>query len=58
MLEALRNAQVVPCDEAPFRFLGLSMAGYNALLSAGLAILAGLGLHRFTRMHPTTARSV
>ena len=49
MLETLRNSQVVPCDEAPFRFLGLSMAGYNALLSAGLASLAGLGLARFAR---------
>ncbi len=44
MLEALSQTQVVPCDEAPFRILGLSMAGYNALLSAGLAFVAALGV--------------
>ncbi len=44
MLEALSQTKVVPCDVAPFRFLGLSMAGYNALLSAGLAVLAALGV--------------
>jgi len=39
VLRALEGAQtVVPCDEAAWRFLGVSMAGYNALLSlaAGL----------------------
>ncbi len=44
MLEALSQTKIVPCDEAPFRVLGLSMAGYNALLSAGLAGLAALGV--------------
>ncbi|MEJ2118809.1 MAG: disulfide bond formation protein B [Alphaproteobacteria bacterium] len=34
---------VVPCDEAPFYIFGLSLAGYNALLSLAVAILAGLG---------------
>lgn len=48
MLEALRNTRVVPCDEPEFRFLGLSFAGYNALISGGLALLAGLGLRAWS----------
>jgi disulfide bond formation protein DsbB len=32
--------RVVPCDQVQFRFLGLSLAGYNALVS--LAIVAAL----------------
>ncbi len=28
------------CDEAPWVFLGLSMAGWNALISLGLAVLS------------------
>jgi disulfide bond formation protein DsbB len=29
------------CDEAPWRILGLSMAGWNALVSLGLSALSG-----------------
>jgi disulfide bond formation protein DsbB len=32
---------VVSCTEAAWRFLGLSMAGWNAVISLGLAALAG-----------------
>jgi disulfide bond formation protein DsbB len=32
----------VRCDEIPWSLFGISMAGYNALLSAGLAGLFGL----------------
>jgi disulfide bond formation protein DsbB len=31
---------VVRCDEAAWRFLGLSLAGYNALISLALACIA------------------
>ena len=41
LLEKLRTINVVRCDEAPWRFLGLSLAGYNALISLGLAAIAG-----------------
>ena len=34
---------VVRCDEAPWRFLGLSLAGYNALISLALAAIASWG---------------
>ncbi len=44
LLESLRNAEIVRCDEPAFRFLGLSFAGYNALISTGLAMLAGAGV--------------
>lgn len=33
-LSNINDAHVVPCDEPEFRFLGLSFAGYNALISA------------------------
>ncbi|WP_430397885.1 disulfide bond formation protein B [Ferrovibrio sp.] len=45
-LEALRaqvlSAPIVRCDEAAFSFLGLSMAAWNALWGALLAILAAI----------------
>ena len=31
--------RVVPCDEVQFRFLGISLAGYNALISAVIVAL-------------------
>jgi disulfide bond formation protein DsbB len=37
----IETVRVVGCDEAPWRFLGLSLAGYNALISAALAVIAG-----------------
>jgi disulfide bond formation protein DsbB len=44
LLDQLRSIRVVRCDEAAWRFLGLSLAGYNVLISLALACLAGLGL--------------
>lgn len=35
---------VVGCDEAPWIFLGLSMAGWNMLISLKLAIYSGLSV--------------
>ena len=40
LLEQLQNIRVVRCDEAAWRFLGLSLAGYNALISLALAAIA------------------
>jgi disulfide bond formation protein DsbB len=42
----LLAAPVVRCDEAAIRVLGLSMAGWNALWSAALAIFALLAARR------------
>lgn len=43
LLEAVKETTVIRCDQAPWRFLGLSFAGYNAIVSAGLAAIAFLG---------------
>jgi disulfide bond formation protein DsbB len=40
LLNKLQSITVVRCDEAPWRFLGLSLAGYNALISLALAGIA------------------
>ncbi len=37
-------APVVPCDEAAWRLFGISLAGYNALLSLSAAILGAYQL--------------
>jgi disulfide bond formation protein DsbB len=39
----LETVNVVRCDEAPWRFLGLSLAGYNVLISLVLAAVAAWG---------------
>jgi disulfide bond formation protein DsbB len=44
LLNRLNDLHVVRCDEASWRFLGISLAGYNVLISLLLAALAGLGL--------------
>jgi len=38
-LNALNDARVIPCDTPQFRFLGISFAGYNALISVLIAFL-------------------
>ncbi len=40
MLKRIQGQRSVRCDEAAWRFLGLSLAGYNALISLGLAAVA------------------
>ena len=42
-LKRLQTANPVRCDEAAWRFLGISLAGYNALISAALAAVALAG---------------
>src|SRR3954462_15996796 len=39
-LNRLQNINITRCDEAAWRLLGLSLAGYNALISAALAGIA------------------
>jgi disulfide bond formation protein DsbB len=38
LLESLEKIRVVRCDEAAWRFLGLSFAGWNVLISLALAL--------------------
>jgi disulfide bond formation protein DsbB len=44
LLDQLNGVHVVRCDEAAWRFLGISLAGYNALISLAMAAIAGYGL--------------
>ncbi|MBZ6079209.1 disulfide bond formation protein B [Microvirga puerhi] len=46
LLGQLSNIRVVSCTEAAWRFLGISLAGWNALISVALAALAGLAAYR------------
>jgi len=46
LLERLDTVKVVRCDEVQWRFLGLSLAGYNVLISLLMAAIAGWGLVR------------
>jgi disulfide bond formation protein DsbB len=43
LMKDLQHAKVVACDEVQLRILGLSLAGWNALISAALAALAVRG---------------
>src|SRR5437667_1040541 len=40
LLEQLDKVKVVRCDEVQWRFLGLSLAGYNVLISLAMAAIA------------------
>lgn len=39
LLEQITHAPLIRCDQVQFRFLGISMAGWNAILSLGGAAL-------------------
>jgi len=44
ILGQLNSIHVVRCDEAAWRLFGISLAGYNVLISLVLAAIAGYGL--------------
>jgi disulfide bond formation protein DsbB len=44
LLRQLNSVQVVRCDAAAWRFLGVSLAGYNALISLALVAVAAWAL--------------
>jgi len=44
LLQQMETTSVVRCDEAAWRFLGLSLAGYNVLISLALAAIALWGI--------------
>ncbi len=41
LLERVQTTRIIRCDEAAWRFLGLSLAGWNVLISLALAAAAG-----------------
>ena len=55
LIDPIQNTRVIRCDEAAWRFLGLSLAGYNVLISLALAALAAwgaLGAYRAWQSEP------
>jgi disulfide bond formation protein DsbB len=44
LLQQMQTVRVVRCDEAPWRFLGLSLAGWNVLIALALAAIGAAGI--------------
>jgi disulfide bond formation protein DsbB len=44
LLRDLQSIHVARCDDAAWRFLGISLAGYDSLISLALAAIAGWGV--------------
>ena len=44
LLDNLDKVKIIRCDEVQFRFLGISLAGYNALISLLMAAIAAWGM--------------
>ncbi len=55
LLQQLETVRLVRCDEAPWRFLGLSLAGYNVLISLALAVIAACGAWMTWRLRTNKA---
>ena len=49
LLQRLDSVKVIRCDEVQWRFLGLSLAGYNVLISLAMAAIAAWGVVRTSR---------
>jgi len=52
LLKKIESIKIVRCDEVQWKFLGLSLAGYNVLISLALtaiAIWGAMGAHRTLR---------
>jgi disulfide bond formation protein DsbB len=49
LLNRLQTINITRCDEASWRFLGISFAGYNALITFALATVALIGATLATR---------
>ncbi len=46
LMKALNSVKVVRCDEVQLRIAGLSLAGWNVVVSAALAVYAALAARR------------
>src|SRR4051812_8576274 len=49
LFDNLDKVKVIRCDEVQWRFLGLSLAGYNVLISVAMAGIAIWGIARTVR---------
>jgi disulfide bond formation protein DsbB len=47
LLPTLDNTPVVACDEAALRIVGLSLAGWNAVISLAMAAIAAMGFRNY-----------
>jgi disulfide bond formation protein DsbB len=56
-LNQLQTTRVVNCAEAAWRFLGLSLAGWNVVISLALAAFAFLPLAAATRFYGSSSLS-
>jgi disulfide bond formation protein DsbB len=56
LLAAMQRTRIVSCTEAPFRILGFSLAGWNALISFVLATIAIRGWRSRSRLPLTSSR--
>ena len=56
LLQQMQRTRVVRCDEAAWRFLGLSLAGWNALVALALAGAALFGAAASLRAPATAVR--
>jgi disulfide bond formation protein DsbB len=50
LLERLDTVKVIRCDEVQWTFLGLSLAGYNVLISLLMAAIGAWGLVKTSRV--------
>jgi disulfide bond formation protein DsbB len=53
LLQRLDTVKVIRCDEVQWRFLGLSLAGYNVLISLSMAAIAAWGIVKLQRRKPS-----
>jgi disulfide bond formation protein DsbB len=51
LMKSLQNIRIVRCDEAAWRLFGISLAGYDVLVSLALVVAAALGF-RAARARP------
>ncbi len=49
LLQQIEQTKAVRCDSVPWQMLGISMAGYNAILSLGMAFYAFIAAIMITR---------
>lgn len=55
MLNRLQNIRIVRCDQAAWRMFGISLAGYDVLVSLALAAIAAWGAKAsFARQEPSS----
>jgi disulfide bond formation protein DsbB len=50
LFDNLDKVKVIRCDQVQWRFLGVSLAGYNVLISLGMSMLAAWGIARSVRL--------